>query len=62
MASQAVFQAKNQAKKCLLNCHRKGKLAGNYGLASTLELEGLMRNHMREWIAGGRTLVIGSQG
>ena len=40
----------------------KGKLTGNYGLATVLELEGLMRNHMRERIVGGRTLVIGSQG
>ena len=39
----------------------KGKLTGNYGLATVLELEGLMRNHMRDWIVGGRTLVIGSQ-
>ena len=41
---------------------RKGRLTGNYGRASVIELEGLMRNHMREWIVGGRTLVIGSQG
>ena len=39
----------------------QGKLTGNYGLATVLELEGLMRNHMQEWIVGGRTLVIGSQ-
>ena len=40
----------------------KGKLRGNYGLDSVLELERLMRTQMREWIVGGRTLVIGSQG
>ena len=40
----------------------KGNLTGGYGLATVLELEGLMRNHMREWIVGGKTLVIGSQG
>ena len=40
----------------------KGNLTGFYGLASVLELEGLMRNHMHEWIVGGKTLVIGSQG
>ena len=39
----------------------KGKLTGNYGLATVLELEGLMRNHMQEWIVGGKTLVIGTQ-
>ena len=40
----------------------KGKLTGNYGVETVLELEGLMQNHMREQIVGGRMLVIGSQG
>ena len=41
---------------------RKRRLTGNYGIEATLELEELMRKHMREWIVGGRALVIGSQG
>ena len=41
---------------------RKRKLTGNYGIEATIELEELMRKHMREWIVGGRALVIGSQG
>ena len=40
---------------------RKKMLQGTYGVSQTLELENLMRNNMMEWIAGGRTLVIGSQ-
>ena len=40
---------------------RNKMLKGTYSLSNTLELENLMRNNMSEWIAGGRTLVIGSQ-
>ena len=41
---------------------RKNNLAGTYGLATTLNVEDLMRSNMMEQIIGGRALVIGSQG
>ena len=41
---------------------RKKKLAGTYGIPTTLEMEELMRKNMMEHIIGGRALVIGSQG